>query len=338
MKQKYLARACAVTTALAVGSLSGVLLAQAPAGQTPVGQTPAIAPAFEVATIRAAPSMMDLVQQIQSGKAKIGMSVDGARVDMGFSSLADLIRIAYGVKPYQVQGPDWMAQQRFEIQAKIPEGVSQDKVPEMLQALLAERFRLAIHRDKKELPIYALIVGKNGPKLTEASTAPDAPLPDSPGTMSIGTEKGQMKMAQDGKGGMVMQGGGQTGTIKTSVSGTGIHLEMTKVTLAALVDTLTPMVDRPVLDLTELKGTYQIALDLPLEDMLFLAQKQMATLGLPMPGPPPGAGANPADAASTPGGSAIFAAMEKLGLKLDSRKAPVETIVVDHLEKTPTEN
>ncbi len=331
MMQKHLMRAFAVTAALAVGALSGALF-----GQAPAGQTPDVAPAFEVATIRAAPSIQDLVQQIQSGKAKLGMSVDGARVDMGFSSLADLIRIAYRVKAYQVQGPEWMPQQRFEIQAKIPEGVSQDKLPEMLQALLAERFKLAIHRDKKELPIYALIVGKNGPKLTAASSEQDAPLPDSPGGLSIGTEKGQMKMVQDGKGGMVMQGGGQTGTIKTSASANGVHLEMSKITLAALVDMLAPMVDRPVLDFTDLTGSYQIALDLPIEDMLILAQKQMATLGMQMPGPPPGA--NPADAASTPGGSAIFTAMEKLGLKLDSRKAPVETIVVDHLEKTPTEN
>jgi uncharacterized protein (TIGR03435 family) len=330
MMPKYLVRA-AVITALAVGALSGGLL-----GQAPVGQTPAVAPAFEGATIRAAPSIMELVQQIQSGKAKIGMTVDGSRVDMGFSSLADLIRIAYRVKAYQVQGPDWMAQQRFEIQAKIPEGVSEDKVPEMLQALLAERFKLTIHRDKKELPVYALIVGKNGPKLTLASEKPDAPLPDSPGAMSIGTEKGKMTMVQDGKGGMTMQGGSQTGTIKTSVTGAGIHLEMTKVTLASLVDTLAPLTDRPVLDMTELNGTYQIALDLPMEDLQVIAQKHAATLGIPIPGPPPSA--NPADLASTPGGSAIFSAMEKLGLKLDPRKAPVETIVVDRLEKTATAN
>jgi uncharacterized protein (TIGR03435 family) len=328
MMQKYSVRKLAVSAAIAACALSGALFGQAPAA--------APAPAFEVATIRAAPSIMDLVQQIQSGKAKIGMTVDGSRVDMGFSSLADLIRIAYGVKPYQVQGPDWMAQQRFEIQAKIPGGVSEDKVPEMLQALLAERFKLTIHRDKKDLPVYALIVGKNGPKLTLASEKADAPLPDSPGAISIGTEKGQMKMVQDGKGGMTMQGGGQTGTIKTSVSAGGIHLEMSKVTMSALVDTLAPLTDRPVLDMTDLKGTYQIALDLPMEDLQIIAQKQAATLGLPMPGPPPGA--NPADLAATPGGSAIFSAMEKLGLKLDARKAPVETIVVDHLEKTPTEN
>ncbi len=71
--------------------------------------------------------------------------------------------------------------------------------------------------------------------------------------------------------------------------------------------------------------------------MQFLAQRQAATLGIQMPGPPPGA--NSGGCRPTPGGgSAIFSAIEKLGLKLDSRKAPVETIVVDHLEKTPTEN
>jgi uncharacterized protein (TIGR03435 family) len=326
MKQKYFGRALALSTALAAGALSGGLL----------GQAPAAAPAFEVATIRAAPPITELMQQLQSGKAKIGMSIDGARVDMGFSSLADLIRIAYRVKGYQVQGPDWMAQQRFEIQAKIPEGVSQDKVPEMLQALLAERFKLAIHRDKKDLPVYALIVGKNGPKLTEASAAPDVPLPDSAGGFSLGTEKGQMKIVPDGKGGGAVQGGGQTGTTRFSMANGAIHLELSKVTLAALVDTLTPLVDRPVLDMTNLKGTYQMALDLPMEDMQFLVQRQAATLGIQLPGPPPAA--NSADSATPGGGSAIFSSVEKLGLKLDSRKAPVETIVVDHLEKTPTEN
>ena len=330
MMQKYLARGFAAGAALALGAFAGAF--------PPIlfGQAPAAPLAFEVATVRPAPSMMDFVQQLQAGKAKVGMTVDGARVDMGFSSLADLVRIAYGVKAYQVQGPDWMAQQRFEIQAKIPDGVSQDKVPEMLQALLADRFKLTVHREKKDLPIYALIVGKNGPKLTEASAAPDAPLPDSPGRgMSIGTEKGQMKLVQDGKGGGAMQVAGQSGTTRFSVANGSIHLEMTKTTIASLVDTLAPLVERPVLDMTDLKGTYQIALDLPMDDLQILVQRQAAAMGFPLPGPPPGA--NPAEAA-TPGGSAIFSAVEKLGLKLDGRKGPVDIIVVDHLEKTPTEN
>jgi uncharacterized protein (TIGR03435 family) len=328
MTRKYLVRAIAVGAALAVGSLSGALL----------GQAPATAPSFDVATIRPAPPIQEIIQQLQSGKTSgLGMSVDGARVNMGFQSLADLIRIAYRVKAYQVQGPDWMAQQRFQIQATIPEGLSGDKVPEMLQALLADRFKLTIHRDKKELPVYALIVGKGGPKLIEASSEPDVPLPDdAPEAMSIGTEKDPMKIVQDGKGGSVMQGGPYAGTVKQSISAAGVHIEMNKATFTSMVELLTSLVDRPVLDMTDLKGNYQISLDLPMEDLLLLARKQAAVLGIEMPGPPPGT--SPADAASTPGGSAVFTAMEKLGLKLDARKAPVETIVVDHLEKTPTDN
>jgi uncharacterized protein (TIGR03435 family) len=322
MTRKYFMRA-AVGVALTAGAL--------------LGQAQTDAPAFEVATIRPAPTGQEIVQQIQAGNtSKLGMRIDGARVDMGFQSLADLIRIAYRVKPYQVQGPDWMSQQRFEIQGKIPDGVSPDKLPEMLQALLAERFKLTIHRDKKELPVYALIVGKGGPKLTEASSDPDVPLPDTPGAMSIGTEKGPMKVVQDGKGGSTIQGGPYSGTVKQSISPTGLHMEMTKADFSGFVDLLTQLVDRPVLDMTELKGHYQVSMDLPMEDLMILARKQAALLGIDIPGPP--AGTNPGDAASTPGGSAVFAAMEKLGLKLDARKAPVETIVVDHLEKTPTEN
>ncbi len=301
-----------------------------------LGQAPPATPAFEVATVRPSPPLtMESLQQIQTGKTKIGMSVDGARVDIALYSLADLIRIAYDVKPHQVQGPDWMGQQRFEIQAKIPNGVSKDLVPQMLQSLLAERFKLTIHREKKEQAVYALVVAKGGPKLIAASDAPDAPLKEGPNSMSIGTEKGAMKITSDGKGGTEMQGAGFACTIMQSITPAGLHLEMTKDSLSQLVDTLTPLMDHPIVDMTDLKGTYQFAMDLPMEDVMILAQKQMAALGLQMPGAPAGA---PSDLASTPGGSAIFTAMEKLGLKLESRKAPIDTIVVDHLEKSATEN
>lgn len=307
---------------------------------TLLGQAaPDKAPAFEVATIRAAPSITEIAQQLQSGKAKIGMTIDGARVDMGFQGLNDLIRIAYKVKPYQIQGPDWMAQQRFEIQAKIPDGVAQDQVPAMLQSLLADRFKMTMHRDKKEMPVYALIVGKGGPKLTEADPAPEAPLADKPGStsMTLGTENGPMKIVQSGNG-AVMQGGQFSGTLRETVSASGVQLEFTKVKMSELVDLLTGLVDKPVLDMTDLKGVYQIKFDLPLEDVMVIARRNAAQLGLQLPAAPQAAGASPADLASTPGGAAIFQAIEKMGLKLDSRKAPVDVIVVDHLDKTPTEN
>src|SRR2546429_365273 len=114
-------------------------------------------PAFEVASIRSAAPIQS---QITSGKMHVGMKVDAARVDIGYLSLADLLPLAFQVKPYQISGPSWMSTERFDIVATIPEGASKDQVPQMLQALLAERFKLTFHRESKERPIYALAVGK----------------------------------------------------------------------------------------------------------------------------------------------------------------------------------
>src|SRR5216684_8699142 len=139
-----------------------VLLATSVFAQTP-------AAAFEVASIKpAAPIASITPAMIQSGKLRLGVSVVGARVDIGYMSLADLIRTAYDVKPHQISGPDWMAAERFNITAKLPDGATKDQVNVMLQALLAERFKLTVHRETKERPVYALIVGKGGPKLRES--------------------------------------------------------------------------------------------------------------------------------------------------------------------------
>jgi uncharacterized protein (TIGR03435 family) len=314
------------------------------AARAALAQAPQAAPvAFEVAAIRAAPPITEVIQQIQSGKAKLGMTVDGSRVDIGFVSLADLAGMAYNVKPYQMQGPDWMSQQRFDIQAGIPDGVSKDRVPEMLRALLADRFKMTTHKEKKDLPVYALIAGKNGAKLTEAAAltqagaAPDKTLADSANSVNGDTEKGQFKFKVNGQNGVVMQ----SGTMRISSSGgtDGGHMEINRITMPGLANALSSYVDRPVIDMTGLTGEYQVALDLSLEDLMLAAQRaqrQMAQLGVLLP-PQQLPGVNPGEA-STPGGGSVFAAVGKLGLKLDARKGPVEVIVVDHLEKAPTEN
>src|SRR5207248_3269330 len=135
-------------------------------------QAPATTPEFEVATIKAAPPINPA--QIMQGKLHVGMKVDGARVDIGFMSLADLIRTAYDVKPYQVSGPDWLNTERFDFIAKLPDGATKDQVPGMLKSLLADRFKVAVHKESKEHAVYALVVGKNGPKLKDAPPDPEA--------------------------------------------------------------------------------------------------------------------------------------------------------------------
>src|SRR5204863_5417152 len=98
------------------------------------GQAPAASLSFEVESVKPAEAITPAM--ITSGKLHVGMSVDGARVDIGFMSLADLIPLAFNMKPYQISGPDWMNAQRFDILAKLPEGATKEQVPEMLQALL----------------------------------------------------------------------------------------------------------------------------------------------------------------------------------------------------------
>jgi uncharacterized protein (TIGR03435 family) len=99
-----------------------------------------------------------------------GGAVRGGRYDVKDASMLDLITTAYGVQADRVQGgPAWLASDRFDIIAKAPAGATQKTVNLMLQSLLAERFRLAVHKDTKPMPAYALTVGKGKPKLKEAS-------------------------------------------------------------------------------------------------------------------------------------------------------------------------
>lgn len=120
------------------------------------------------------------MSHLSSGKPPhIGTKVVGSRVDIGSQSLFELICAAYEIKPYQLSGPDWMLRSRFGIDAKIPEGVSKDMVPAMLQSLLAERFKLTVHRESKDHSAYALLLGRGGLKFKES--APETNPPPPPG-------------------------------------------------------------------------------------------------------------------------------------------------------------
>jgi uncharacterized protein (TIGR03435 family) len=338
-----------------------------------LAQTPAPAPlAFDVASVKPA-GPLDPVA-IAQGKVNVGMKVDGAICRIGSFSLRDLIRTAYEVKDYQISGVDSLgaplSAQRFDIQATMPEGATEKQVPQMLQALLAERFKLVIHRETKEQSVYALIVGKGGPKLKPAEpdapappapevaqgaapssapgaaqeaapgSAPDAAAPDAPkkGETVIGQGTNQIRVSgniSDSKGVTVKAAG--VGSMHMTMADGKMHLEAAKMTMATLADTATSFVGKPVVDMTELKGEYQVTLDLAMDDLMKVARNA----GVMVPGG--GAGAASGDGkgvveASDPSGSSIFESIQKMGLKLDARKAPLDFIVVDHFEKSPTEN
>ena len=120
----------------------------------------------------------------ETGKGHTGITLNPARVDIGYWSVLQLIVRAYRLQPFQLIGPDWMGLHRFDVQAKLPQGSTEKQLPEMLQWLLADRFGLKAHFDTKELNGFALEVGKGGVKMDAAPPDPaylGAPVEDQTG-------------------------------------------------------------------------------------------------------------------------------------------------------------
>src|SRR5262249_32922520 len=130
-------------------------------GSIAFAQQPTSKPTFEVAAVR--PADPDLSDSIF-----VGMSADPSVVTYRNTTLRDAIRGAYKVRDFLIVGPDWMSTARFDIAGKLPAGSTTDQIPEMLQALLEERFKLTFRREPKEMQVYALVAAKDGPKLKPA--------------------------------------------------------------------------------------------------------------------------------------------------------------------------
>ena len=245
------------------------------------------------------------------------------------ASVRDLIRTAYGLKDYQITAPRWMAAARFDIEAKLPEGAGREQVSKMLQSLLEDRFKLAAHLTKDERDVYALVVGKNGPKLK--ATDPDARNgADLKGMSEADLKAAAESMAKTGTAAMARMPGGNTVTF---TGGGNATIHSVGVTLGQLADSLTRYVDRPVMDATGIEGKYDFTLEVPPGSFMTAAgmESQMrAAMGA--------AGMSAATAASDPSGASVFESVQKYGLRLEKRKAPIDTLVVDSAEKAPTEN
>jgi uncharacterized protein (TIGR03435 family) len=272
-------------------------------------QTPAPLVEFEVASIRPSGPILS-----PADAARIGVHIDGARVNLASLSLNDLLAAAYKVKLHQISGPEWMASERFDINGKLPAGSNGDQIPQMIQALLTDRFGMKFHREMRDFPVYALVVGKAGLKMKESP--PDPPA--------------------DRKAFDVTTSASQTGT--TINYGNGMYMTFgnnafigRKLPASAMADTLARFVDRPVVDLTELKGNYDFKLEFSPEDFGAMMIRSAVAAGVTLP---PEA-LKLMDASN---GDSLFNALETLGLKLERRKAPIEVMVIDHIEKSASDN
>ncbi|HTX33940.1 MAG TPA: TIGR03435 family protein [Bryobacteraceae bacterium] len=256
-----------------------------------IAQTAAPKPAFDVASVKPAETTpgRDGGGRMGMGGGRMGMGmgfggrgniqVAPASVSMRNVSLKNAIRWAYQVTEYQVSGPDWLDSARFNIVAKSAGPAGEDQLQLMMQTLLQDRFKLAYHRLNKEFQVYALVQGKSGTRLEESKTQGDPSVQPQQGSMTVSVQR--MPVSQ-------------------------------------MIDMLTPIMGAPVIDMTGLKGKYDITVNLAK-----YAAEMQATAGSAPPDPV----------------TLIMAALEgEAGLKLEKEKIPLEVIVVDHAEKIPTEN
>ena len=265
---------------------------------------------FEVASIKPSPPLVE--------NARIGVHIDGALVSCTSFALRDYITMAYQVKMFQVIAPEWVATDRFDIRAKLSAPLQdRGQLPGMFQTLLADRFHLQLHHETRQLPVYALVPAKGGLKLKQSP-------PDSEGAVS---KAGTID---------VNASGSRNGTTVDFGRGSyfnfgGNRFEAKKITMASLAEMLGRFVDRPVVDRTEAPGAYDFRLEVSPEDFRAMMIRGAIAAGVNLP---PQALA--ALDAST--GDSLGAALQTVGLKLDARKAPIDVLVIDRVDKAPTEN
>src|SRR5580693_1368102 len=198
-------------------------------------------PQFEVASIRPSappgPERMD-----------VGVHIDGARVSCTALNLKDYIGSAFKLKMYQIQGPDFLGAERFDINAKLPAGASEAQVPDMLKALLADRFKMTFHKETKDFPVYALTVAKGGLKMKESPPDPDGPVGD-PGEKP--KEPAVNVSGGGGRGGVHIEYG--HGSFFTMADNKFVAR---KLPMASFAEVLARFEDKPVVDMTGVTGSY----------------------------------------------------------------------------------
>lgn len=242
-------------------------------------QPPSTPLSFEVAEVKVN----------KSGDLRITAELNSGRVTVRNAPMKLLITAAYHIPESVLEGgPGWLETDRFDVIAKASPTTPEEDLRLMLRTLLAERFKLAVHNEQKPTTAYVLTVGKRGHKLQESETAKPGDDRCGPGQGAPGDQ----------------------------------HIVCQRMTMRDLADALPNIAPGyirgvPVIDQTDLKGSYQFKLDWTPAGRL---NSPTAT----------------EDGASI---RSLFDALDsELGLKLESRKVPLPVVVIDHVERVPTEN
>ncbi len=223
-------------------------------------------PQFEVSSVK---------QSVSSSRAARVDLMPNRQVSFINAPLKLCIEVAYDLPEYAISGPDWLQEYRYNIEAKAPAGTGKETLLLMARNLLVERFKLAAHLETRILPVYALTVAKDGPKIARAQ----------------GDEQVESK-------------------------GFLVNRLVTMKDLTRLLSTRRFGLDRPVINMTHLEGTYKITLS--------FTQGSRSGRG--------------SDSDDVQHESIFDAVRNQLGLALTASKAPVDILVIDHAEQVPVAN
>ena len=312
--------------------------------QMALSQTGGTSARFEVTAVRRSMPADEYLRLTAAGRGPaFGILVRGNRVEIGRQTLGELICAAYRVRPYQVVAPEWLVSEItppgqllrddvFDIYALLPEGTDRRQLPGMLERLLKERFGMVTHRDQRELPVFALRAANGGANLRPG--AEDDSPPES-GVISVGLDNGEEQKIERTEHGSVVWARG-FGKMQMSSTRTGMHIEASDLTMDRLVQMISPYFERPVIDATGLSGGYRVNLDVGPEDQQAL-RAAMQAAAAPSLCPPSGCPSSPGGSTGLLGRS-LSDSIKEMGLRLSSEKHLVDVVVVDHIERIPTEN
>jgi len=272
--------------------------------------------AFEVASVRLTPPQTPPSRRVTDTRVDI--------VNMSLRAL--LVRVFQIDQPSLLVTPDWLNDVRVDIHATIPAGSTRALVPEMMKTLLITRFGMRVHTEPRPTDVYELVVGSGGVRMEKVPAADevdkvfpadssrkppslDQTIEGIEGrTRSITTDRGQIVITEESMYERIRTGRGTE------------EIDATRITMGQLAAMLSFTVDRPVVDGTRLTGLYKLRIELPPPTF------GIASVFVPI------------TPTNEPNVVSPFSAVEKLGLKLERRRLPVDTIVVDHIERTPTVN